>query len=103
MKLLFFAFKIIHYFCRRTLNFYIMDDTLQLTTEIIDGKPQVELILIPKKSTKERTAATITVAKVALEHGIPMAIFSLELSNTRLLAHLLSDSALPIAGRCAGR
>jgi replicative DNA helicase len=70
-------------------------DTLQLTTEIIDGKPQVELMLIPKKNKKERTAATITVAKIALEHGIPMAIFSMELSNTRLVAHLLADSSEP--------
>ena len=71
-------------------------DLMQLTTEIVDGKPQVELMLIPKKSRKERTAAIITVAKItALEREIPLAIFSLELSNTRLVAHLLADSAEP--------
>jgi replicative DNA helicase len=71
-----------------------MDDTMQITMDIIDGKPQVEVMLIPKASLEERTAAIITVAKItALERGIPLAIFSLELSNIRLAAHLLADSA----------
>ena len=70
-----------------------MDDTLQLTTNIIDGKHRSELMLIPKTTTEERTATIITVANIALKHEIPMAIFSLELSNARLVAHLLADSA----------
>ena len=70
-------------------------DTLQLTTNIIDGKPHVGLMLIPKMTLKERTATTITVANIALKHEIPMAIFSMELSNARILAHLLADSAEP--------
>jgi len=31
-------------------------DTLQLTTNIIDGAPHVGLMLIPKTTTEERTA-----------------------------------------------
>jgi replicative DNA helicase len=72
-----------------------MDDTLQLTTDIIAGKHRSELILIPKTTTEERTATIITVANIALKHEIPMAIFSLELSNARILAHVLADSAEP--------
>ena len=54
-----------------------MDDTLQVTTYIIDGKHRSELMLIPKTTTEERTATVITVANIALKHEIPMAIFSL--------------------------
>ena len=72
-----------------------MDDTLQLTTDIIAGKHRSELMLIPKTTTEERTATIITVANIALKHEIPMAIFSLELSNARILAHVLADSAEP--------
>jgi len=68
-------------------------DTLQLLTDIIAGKHRAELMLIPSTTREEKTATILTVAKVALEHEIPMAIFSLELSNARILAHLLADSA----------
>ena len=70
-------------------------DTLQLTTNIIDGKPHVGLMLIPKTTTEERTSTILTVANIALEHEIPMAIFSMELSNACILAHVLADSAEP--------
>lgn len=70
-------------------------DTMQLTTNIIDGKPHVGLMLVPKTTLKERIATVVTVANIALKHEIPMAIFSKELSNARILAHLLADSAEP--------
>ena len=69
-------------------------DTKNLTDAIIIGKHHADLILISAKKTTERIATTIAVAKaIAIESNIPMAIFSLELNNARLLAHLLADSA----------
>ena len=69
-------------------------DTIQLTTNIIDGKPQVGLMLIPKATEEERIATIITVAKItAFGSRFPLAIFSMEMTNTRLFAHLLADSA----------
>jgi len=69
-------------------------ETKNLTDAIIAGKRRAELMQIVEKTTEERTATTIAVAKaVAIEKEIPMAIFSLELTNARLLAHLLADSA----------
>jgi replicative DNA helicase len=42
-----------------------MDDTLQLTTYIIDGKHRSELMLIPKTTTLKEKAS-----KLVNEHGV---------------------------------
>ena len=93
MPNLFFISDILCIFAAE-IQIYSNMDTKNLTDAIIAGKHRAELMLITAKTVVERTATTIAVAKaVAIEKDFPMAIFSLELSNTRLLAHLLANSA----------
>ena len=69
-------------------------NTKNLTNEIITGTHRAELMILPVETSLDRTATILSVAKaIAIDKEIPMAIFSLELSNARLAAHLLADSA----------
>jgi len=62
--------------------------------KMTSGWQQSDLIIIAARPGMGKTAFTLSLAKNAAEHNLPVAIFSLEMANTQLVQRLISMEAM---------